>query len=1312
MMTKLFKILNVVIITMFLNIFVVRADGCSNVRIVTDGVGSPTSFSYGYQSGSVRYKIYDYRVRVNGGASISAYCHNPGIHAWEKTNEVLNCERELFDPTNNSVKQNIYDSGIIYLLKSAPNKWLAINLYQLLFSDRVDVRYAETDMYSSQLYYLENQINKYLDEKNENNKAKRLREKVSALKKTYGSSIGKKYSGVSRYNDSNGVDSAMDYVLNALDVAIDYANNGGPTVKIGNPTRKKANTETELRSTFTYKIDIKEFAENSEIYLSYNCTRGCNIADVKFYLNNEVKSASELSNTNLVKLVQNNSSSKKYSGTVEFVIEYSGPVREDCDETRYKISLKYRDEALAAEAYEVDECSNVEKCQRLYVLAGNNTQNYRTTDIENQFQLCSTSKEVGECKTYVGDASCVPCEENDNKVEIKEGYDTEDVCTEPTEDDLNIKKCVASNSARDTSGNTHKSNDYTSEAGSGNFAGTDGGNGIYCKEDYTLTLPGSRKVDAGRYFVLRSQIEGTKSCYSTRIKDNTATNSSVKAAAQSTVNVYKNYAKAKALLECLNGGGSGRCHVSSFYTSGGVCRTRPVTRKRYAQKEEDEPCPEGYTETTFAGKPTCEQEYTDIDRIYYLVPGIDVYWDYTYYNGNSCTPVTENAFKTWTTSNRGRWLCLNDDELADSKFMEELYNSVDELTPSLERELGEEANFTCNCTGDPSKGPVDCPCSGRGATGFTAGLGTGGMWSILKNYNKVIGFYTGGSDIGGGTVTEGGGGYSGTGEGSYGVTLNPNPFGGWQVGYNFNPEMHFWYQERYMKNVLTDTLDRYDESIERLAPLYCTGDVSDDYEECSGLGGWKKSLSLGAIGDTSADIYQDRACACTTEGCKWYTYAIANVKYIKQTAKAEAKFVTPTQFYNIYPTGAVPVGLPGLEIDNATVMENGLPVELGSESGGKVYLLWYENLGEYYNGDTLGRIWGNYNSVVATTLQASEACRTERSSIIFEDETNDVYHDEGLYKCRYDVNECSQCKEEVDNYCDPACPNDPDCPSSGSCSSVSDGMCKAGCPADPDCYCASCPPDIKNRCAVLKDENGGSHYYDRTGKETSMGTYYSQCCPNGRCQVNCKSCLFDGTDLKASYRQITNEDLNPNDRSLGTNWAWDNNINTAIELKAYVTTKEIEENSNSIYEVDFENTSDEQDFAMQVTMDPKAVNWIRDYNQTASGGYLNNTLECYDLEVGENIYDNVYCYSTFIDEMINDNVGNIKIAGAERPMDENGRKAYSNGYFISWQTDNINTQEWEVRTERGIEYYTSNFGMVYDKTANKDVDYRVGPSWK
>ena len=128
---------------------------------------------------------------------------------------------------------------------------------------------------------------------------------------------------------------------------------------------------------------------------------------------------------------------------------------------------------------------------------------------------------------------------------------------------------------------------------------------------------------------------------------------------------------------------------------------------------------------------------------------------------------------------------------------------------------------------------------------------------------------------------------------------------------------------------------------------------------------------------------------------------------------------------------------------------------------------------------------------------------------------------------------------------------------------------------------------------------------------------------------------------------------------------------------------------------------------------------IRAYNNDPeTEGYLNNTMECYDLEAGDNVYKNVYCYSTFIDYLVDDEdtSKNIRFAiptlGSKRPRTPAERKANSDKYFSSWLTAEFDTTDWEVTTERGIAYYQSNYGKVYDETTKKETDYHVGPSWK
>ncbi len=1276
-----------ILLITFFNIDIVMADGCDDVTLTSKGNPGGSGLYFG------GYQVYNYEVYVNG-SSKTAICHDPGVHAWDRSGETLKCLRVVGDPTSTDTVQNIFDAGINSIMSDSTNhnKWLTINFYQLLFPTKVDVRFANGDLHSRQVFYFEYQVSRYLNESNKDANAVSLREKIKTLKRYAGTTVGTPYNVSNSYsnynNEASSISGVISKVLNAFDAAIDYAKNGGTAVTINkNPKRTKSSTETEEINKFTYNLDVNNFSENGEIYLDYSCTSGCSyVTSTKFYLNGNEIQAGNLSSTNIRTLLTEeigSSGEKNYSGKVEFVIEFTGPKVEECSDTTYNLSLRYKDSRLEKYSYEVSTGERVGENQRLYVLGNTNSNVFRTTTLNNSFKMCTNKLEADSCKTYISDVSCEVCKEDNNKIEIKEGYDEEDVCVNPTEDKLDIKKCVANDNAKDTAGNTHKKADLTTEAGSDNFVNNSDGRGIYCKEDFMIEFPGSKKVDSGRYFTLRAKIDGTESCYSTRIKDNDSTNAQVKANAKSTVDGYKLYSNAKALLECLNGPESDTCIKISYYVFGGECDSEIRYNTYTTSPDKDGKCPDGYSKSG----DTCSQTTSWTKHYYYWIPGIGVTWYYDYYDSASCSKITTSSHVNYEDESLKR--CKYDDKPFDFDSDAEAEN----LKPLVAGALGRASTVSCSVgSADTSKGlSGSVRCTGSGATGFTATLGTGGMYSILENYNKVIGFYTGGASMGG-EITDGASGYTGSGEGSYGVMINPHPFGGWQMNYNFNPELHYWYPEPYMNDIKNDAFEKTKESMTREPTEYCVGDVSKDYKECST--GWTTTLTEGNGG-----VETDKACACTTDGCQMYSYVLNNAKYIKQSEKGSAEFITPTQFYSIFPTPNIGMARPGTEIPNGEELTNGLPVSLNAQNGLNNYLLWFENLGEYFDGDKLGRIWGDYNSVIATTLlaQTSEACGNDNPALKYDYTYNGEYKDEGLYVCRYDVNVCND--DQNDSGCSP----------------TPDGVCTSGCPDDPDCFCPSCPPDVKNRCSILKDEGGGDHYIGKNGTEVSKQLYESQCCPSGHCGVYCPTCLYNGQDLQVIYRQITNEDVNPTERELGKNWAFDEIIDSAIELKAKVTTEEIQNNNNDIFDIDFSDENSSSDaFAMQVKMDMQTMSWIRSYNNNHNG-YIDGKLNCYDLEANGKTYKNIYCYSDFIDQILVSEVkDNVKILGPERPA-EGLRKTNSDTYFTSWVKAGTNIDpkwsQWNISDTVALEY-TKHFGIEYDEATGKETDYHVGPSWK
>ncbi len=471
----------------------------------------------------------------------------------------------------------------------------------------------------------------------------------------------------------------------------------------------------------------------------------------------------------------------------------------------------------------------------------------------------------------------------------------------------------------------------------------------------------------------------------------------------------------------------------------------------------------------------------------------------------------------------------------------------------------------------------------------------------------------------------------------YDMSLNYSDATGWEMNYKYDPTITFWYEESYMNSVhTTNELETVGStSVGGFKQSFCTSDVDKTYE-CSS--GWKTSVDKGVT---------KRQFVCKESGneytCGPEDIIISKAKYVKQEMTSSGSYRTPTQFYTIYPTGSIVISEAGNSdnIENSKELTNLLPVGLGTRQGVYTYALRVSDLGEYYNNDKLGRLWGDSNSVVVTILEDEDSC-IEEGSLKDTVKVDNTVLSNGVYVCAYKVN-C------------------PDCPV--------------------ECEVDGCKnPD----------------------------------CPDNYCPVECDNCIYTNNETNINYRPITPGNINPNDRDQGVNWSYDDyEISTALELKAYATTQEIENDGENIYDLDFENPSVDTDIAMKVTIDSTMINKIREYNDKYEndGGYANNSLKCYDFtNTDGEVYENIYCYSTFIDELLYDNktkdkveiIGN-RIIGTSEDDSDTLRKSNSNtqnsGYWTTWSE--ASSSGWTINTTNGIAYYKLNYGAI-----------GIGPSWK
>ena len=178
-------------------------------------------------------------------------------------------------------------------------------------------------------------------------------------------------------------------------------------------------------------------------------------------------------------------------------------------------------------------------------------------------------------------------------------------------------------------------------------------------------------------------------------------------------------------------------------------------------------------------------------------------------------------------------------------------------------------------------------------------------------------------------------------------------------------------------------------------------------------------------------------------------------------------------------------------------------------------------------------------------------------------------------------------------------------------------------------YMVNCP-----RCtAVCVGEDGGDCTFKFCDPDQENVCYDPGECPT--CNPRCDNCIYGKEDLKTHFRPVSTLTVNPNERDLGYNW----NSQTIVEgseytiLKAEKTIKEIEENADKVYD---------EEPILSVQMTPQMIKQISEYNkdQESQGGYTNNTLSCYDYNKTINgekvIYENVMCYSDYLDTLMSD----------------------------------------------------------------------------
>ena len=178
---------------------------------------------------------------------------------------------------------------------------------------------------------------------------------------------------------------------------------------------------------------------------------------------------------------------------------------------------------------------------------------------------------------------------------------------------------------------------------------------------------------------------------------------------------------------------------------------------------------------------------------------------------------------------------------------------------------------------------------------------------------------------------------------------------------------------------------------------------------------------------------------------------------------------------------------------------------------------------------------------------------------------------------------------------------------------------------------------------------------------------WKQCTGDSCEEIVCKGCIINLDELNIIHKTISTTNFHAANRTFGYNWITTSNLESLklLNKKAEKTISEIEEVNEMVYD----KTGDDSELAFSIKMTPDVINTIKEYNKkhTKDGGYINDSLTCYDATIDGKTYKNIYCYSDLIDELV-DKYDDAITANNRLENNESKRKSEteSSGYWTLW----------------------------------------------
>lgn len=500
---------------------------------------------------------------------------------------------------------------------------------------------------------------------------------------------------------------------------------------------------------------------------------------------------------------------------------------------------------------------------------------------------------------------------------------------------------------------------------------------------------------------------------------------------------------------------------------------------------------------------------------------------------------------------------------------------------------------------------------------------------------------------------------------------------------------------------------------------YCVGDINGDYS-CKGT-------EFNTITDHNAYEYVDKLICEESNGfftCDYKPLKQTKINYLHKVAVASGTYDTKRVYYTGHDDGDIYISFPNSKFNSYSVVK-GLPVGANTPQGTYFYILAIDNIGTFYSNGELGRIYGtnpdslsNYAREIATT----NGNAYQNQVTITNDNVTEVIKEiaPNEYACSYDVSQNSCIDGDGHHHDSNECrygtldKNWNDCKKR---------ICGSG---DGSGYCVKTAEGYYSCNSESYSKETCTKYPNREAAIAASFQNYN-CCPNctveciGKCLIVVENDEENDAKLQLDFRPITTANINPNNRQLGYNWDSKNGSNYLVAQKAGNTISEIEARASG--QTNYPGALSVNDYALKVTMTPDMITWIKKYNNEHinEGNYNNDTLICYDYTLNslndedtcekagylwqndKCIMSNVFCYSTFIDDLEASFYNNV---------DAPNRAAAKNNAYSNF---NVYKQLSEGLDTSGSNIVTNDYWTIYEYTTldvNGDGIPDIGPSWK